>query len=107
LIQPIFNNNFRAIEKDETFKDVLNDIVENGEKIEENGEKIEENGEKIEESGEKIESRIIWNDVLQVDLETIKLNYNQTLVYGSLPYYITSPIISKFFLPTQAPSPSE
>ena len=45
--------------------------------------------------------QIIFQDVLQVDLQTIlpKINKNQnsTLVVGNLPYYITSPIFMRNF----------
>lgn len=90
FIQPIFNEYFRAVEKDETFRPILEELIGNN---------------------------LIFNDVLQVDFATsFDFNLNKTLVYGSLPYYITSPIIGKLFLAliqnpnikiTQTPSPSE
>lgn len=90
FIQPIFNEYFRAIEKDETFRPILEELIGNN---------------------------LIFNDVLQVNFATsFDFNLNKTLVYGSLPYYITSPIIGKLFLAllqnpnikiTQTPSPSE
>lgn len=73
LILPIFHPHFRAIEKDTSFEHTLNTLIPEG--------------------------QIIRNDILQVDLTTLKVDLNSTLVYGSLPYYITSPIISKLFLP--------
>jgi 16S rRNA A1518/A1519 N6-dimethyltransferase RsmA/KsgA/DIM1 with predicted DNA glycosylase/AP lyase activity len=40
------------------------------------------------------------NDVLQVDFtQAFGFDLSKSLVYGSLPYYITSPIIGKLFLP--------
>ncbi|MFZ2150908.1 MAG: rRNA adenine dimethyltransferase family protein [Candidatus Absconditicoccaceae bacterium] len=43
----------------------------------------------------------IQGDVLEVDVAKIlkekKLKYERTLVVGNLPYYITSPILRKFF----------
>jgi 16S rRNA (adenine1518-N6/adenine1519-N6)-dimethyltransferase len=72
LIQPIFDEHFWAIEKDTTFESILNQIIPN--------------------------NNIIRNDVLQVDFDKLNVDLNTTLVYGSLPYYITSPIISKIFL---------
>jgi 16S rRNA A1518/A1519 N6-dimethyltransferase RsmA/KsgA/DIM1 with predicted DNA glycosylase/AP lyase activity len=40
------------------------------------------------------------NDVLAVDFtQAFDFDLGKTLVYGSLPYYITSPIIGKLFLP--------
>lgn len=73
FIQPIFNEHFRAIEKDETFAWVLDELIGDN---------------------------LIFNDVLQVDFATsFDFDLSKTLVYGSLPYYITSPIIGKLFLP--------
>lgn len=44
---------------------------------------------------------IIWWDVLDVDIVNVlkwkKLKSEKTLVIGNLPYYITSPILRKFF----------
>ena len=72
-IQPIFTDHFRAIEKDETFEWLLHELVWNN---------------------------LIMNDVLQVDFtKAFDFDLSKTLVYGSLPYYITSPIIGKLFLP--------
>lgn len=73
LIQPIFAENFRAIEKDETFQDILEELVN--------------------------PEHIIRSDVLLLEKETLPaIALDKTLLYGSLPYYITSPIISKFLL---------
>lgn len=73
FIQPIFSDHFRAIEKDETFEWLLYELVWNN---------------------------LIMNDVLQVNFnEQFDFDLKKTLVYGSLPYYITSPIIGKLFLP--------
>jgi ribosomal RNA adenine dimethylase len=45
--------------------------------------------------------QIIFQDILQVDLETIlsniNKNQNSTVVVGNLPYYITSPIFRLLF----------
>ena len=72
-IQPIFTDHFRAIEKDETFEWLLHELVWNN---------------------------LIMNDVLQVDFtKAFDFDLSKSLVYGSLPYYITSPIIGKLFLP--------
>ncbi|MFA7284419.1 MAG: rRNA adenine N-6-methyltransferase family protein [Candidatus Absconditabacterales bacterium] len=72
LIQPIFQEQFWAIEKDTTFETILSQIIHH--------------------------DHVIRNDVLQVDLQTLPVALESTLVYGSLPYYITSPIISQVFL---------
>lgn len=43
----------------------------------------------------------ILGDVLEVDVEKLlsekNLHSEKTLVVGNLPYYITSPILRKFF----------
>jgi 16S rRNA A1518/A1519 N6-dimethyltransferase RsmA/KsgA/DIM1 with predicted DNA glycosylase/AP lyase activity len=39
---------------------------------------------------------IIINDILKVDIKT-ELSLSKALVVGNLPYYITSPILRKFF----------
>ena len=50
---------------------------------------------------EKFWKTIIWGDVLEADIEKILSEKNilpeQVLVFWNLPYYITSPIIRKFF----------
>ncbi|MDR3169663.1 MAG: hypothetical protein LBU27_08220 [Candidatus Peribacteria bacterium] len=63
--------NFTVIEKDATMKPGLEEIVQ--------------------EKGE-----IIIDDVLKIDVDT-ELSVSKTLVVGNLPYYITSPILRKFF----------
>ena len=50
----------------------------------------------------KVESgTIVQWDVLEIDVEKLlkekKINTKKTLVVGNLPYYITSPILRKFF----------
>ena len=78
LIQPIFNKEFWAIEKDSTFKPLLKELIGNN---------------------------LIFDDVLQVDFsKEFTFNLTSTLLYGSLPYYITSPIIRKLFLPNDTTS---
>ena len=42
-------------------------------------------------------AKIIWWDVLEWDLNQFKWEENQTFIVGNLPYYITSPILRKFF----------
>lgn len=82
LIYPIFKDNLKVIEKDLSMKNYLWFLDR---------------------------KNIIFGDILEVDTEMIheiisKTNaqdnkiYKDTLIYGSLPYYITSPIISKFFV---------
>ncbi|HMS90760.1 MAG TPA: rRNA adenine dimethyltransferase family protein [Candidatus Absconditabacterales bacterium] len=74
LIQTI-SPHFFMIDKDPTFRD---------------------NGQLNIEYGE-----FILSDVLDLDVEMMlkekKLNPEKTLVVGNLPYYITSPILRKFF----------
>lgn len=43
---------------------------------------------------------IIWDDFLSRDIKAdlVKYNYNNIYVVANLPYYITTPIISKFIL---------
>jgi len=45
--------------------------------------------------------KLIEGDVLDVDVENMlskqKLDAKKTLIVGNLPYYITSPILKKFF----------
>lgn len=56
--------------------------------------------ETLKNSDIEIGKFIEW-DVLEVDLEAIlkenKLSPKKTLIVGNLPYYITSPILRKFF----------
>jgi len=74
LIQNI-SDNFFVVDKDSTFRD--------------NGQLTIENWE------------FILSDVLELDGEKLlkekKLDSEKTLVVGNLPYYITSPILRKFF----------
>lgn len=74
LIQHI-SDNFFVIDKDPTFHENWQLKMENWEFIE--------------------------GDVLEVDVEKLlsdkKLHSSQTLIVGNLPYYITSPILRKFF----------
>ncbi len=47
--------------------------------------------------------KVIFEDVLEVETGTLKIeNKEKTLVVGNLPYYITSPILRKFFGSTDA-----
>lgn len=74
------SDNFMVIEKDESLIYALETKVKNWELIIKN---------------------IIWWDVLGIDVEKIlkekKLKSEKTLVVWNLPYYITSPILRKFF----------
>lgn len=74
LIQDI-SDNFFVIDKDPTFYDNWQLKIKNWE--------------------------FILGDVLEVDVEKLlsdkKLHSSQTLIVGNLPYYITSPILRKFF----------
>jgi 16S rRNA A1518/A1519 N6-dimethyltransferase RsmA/KsgA/DIM1 with predicted DNA glycosylase/AP lyase activity len=47
--------------------------------------------EQIRREGDHIQ--LIWGDVLEQDVQVD----SETLVVGNLPYYITSPILRKFF----------
>lgn len=77
LIAPVFGQEFYAIEKDTTFKPILQELLNN-----------------------LPDSHIVFDDILNVNLLTrFSLNRDKTLIYWSLPYYITSPIIGKLFLP--------
>lgn len=74
LIQNI-SDNFFVIDKDPTFYENWELIIENW--------------------------KFILGDVLEVDVEKLlsenKLYSEKTLIVGNLPYYITSPILRKFF----------
>jgi 16S rRNA (adenine1518-N6/adenine1519-N6)-dimethyltransferase len=74
LIQTI-SPNFFMIDKDPTFRDNWQLIIEHW--------------------------SFVLSDVLDLDVETMlkekKLDSKKTLVVGNLPYYITSPILRKFF----------
>lgn len=67
---------FVLFEKDETLKEILEEVVAK------------------KESGNV---KIIWWDVLEWDLDQFEWKKNQTFVVWNLPYYITSPILRKFF----------
>jgi len=63
---------------------------------------IEKDSTFIENWKLKIENwKFVLGDVLEVDVDKLlqekKLNTKKTLVVGNLPYYITSPILRKFF----------
>ena len=67
---------FFLFEKDETLKETLKNVI----------------SEK-----ESWEVKIIWWDVLDSNLNEFKWVKDKTFVVGNLPYYITSPILRKFF----------
>jgi len=67
---------FVLFEKDETLKEILEEVVA---------------------KKESWTVKIIWWDVLEWDLEQFEWKKNQTFVVWNLPYYITSPILRKFF----------
>ena len=67
---------FVLFEKDETLKEILEEVVA---------------------KKESWEAKIIRWDVLEWDLEQFEWKKNQTFVVWNLPYYITSPILRKFF----------
>lgn len=47
--------------------------------------------------------KVIFEDVLEVESDKLQVaSKEQTLVVGNLPYYITSPILRKFFGSTDA-----
>lgn len=68
--------NLTLFEKDETLKEILEEVVS---------------------KKESWEAKIIWWDVLDWDLSQFSGEKNQTFVVGNLPYYITSPILRMFF----------
>ena len=68
--------NFVLFEKDETLKETLEEVVA---------------------KKASWEAKIIRWDVLEWDLEQFEWKKNQTFVVWNLPYYITSPILRKFF----------
>ena len=70
------SSDFVLFEKDETLKETLEEV--------------------LSKKG-SWSAKIIWWDVLQWDLEQIEWKKNQTFVVWNLPYYITSPILRKFF----------
>ncbi len=63
--------NITFFEKDESFKDIIEGIVNTN-------------------------HNIVWWDVLEADL--IKFEQEKTFVFWNIPYYITSPIFRKFFV---------
>ena len=67
---------FVLFEKDETLKEILEEVVS---------------------KKESWTAKIIWWDVLEWDLDQFEWKKNQTFVVWNLPYYITSPILRKFF----------
>ena len=67
---------FFLFEKDETFKETLENVIS-------------------EKESWKV--KIIWWDVLDGDLKEFDWKKEQTFVVWNLPYYITSPILRKFF----------
>ena len=79
LIKDI-SQNFLIFEKDTTFKEKLSEVL-----------------------SENTNYQIVWGDVLEADLE--QLLWMNTLVVGNLPYYITSPILRKFFTSSFTKSP--
>ncbi len=68
--------NFFLFEKDETLKEILENVI----------------SEK-----ESWEVKIIRWDVLDGDLKEFEWKKEQTFIVWNLPYYITSPILRKFF----------
>ena len=68
--------NFFLFEKDETLKEILEDVVA---------------------KKESWTAKIIRWDVLEWDLDQFEWEKNQTFVVWNLPYYITSPILRMFF----------
>ena len=68
--------NFFLFEKDETLKNTLEDIIS---------------------KKENWCAKIIRWDVLDGDLSQFEWEKHQTFIVGNLPYYITSPILRKFF----------
>ena len=67
---------FFLFEKDETLKEILEEVIS---------------------KKENWTAKIIWWDVLDGDLKQFKWKKNLTFVVWNLPYYITSPILRKFF----------
>ena len=70
------SQDFVLFEKDETLKEILEEIIS-------------------KKDGWTV--KIIRWDVLEWDLDQFEWKKNQTFVVGNLPYYITSPILRKFF----------
>ena len=72
------SSDFFLFEKDETLKNTLEEVISHK---------------------KNWTAKIIRWDVLNSDLSEFKDKENQTFVVGNLPYYITSPILKKFFWP--------
>ena len=54
--------------------------------------------EKLEEIlSENHNAKIIFGDVLEKEIQKEWITPNETFIVGNLPYYITSPILKKFF----------
>ena len=63
----------------------------------EKDEKLKEILEEVISKKESWTAKIIRWDVLEWDLDQFEWNKNQTFIMWNLPYYITSPILRKFF----------
>jgi len=100
LTRRIFDipKNFFAIEKDQKMLDTLKKINRNNLKKWSHSEWNEESQRWFDIS---IWPNIIHQDILEFDISTFisdhKLDPKKILIVGNLPYYITSPIIRKFF----------
>jgi len=70
------SSDFFLFEKDETLKETLEEVIS---------------------KKESWNAKIIRWDVLESDLGQFKWKENKTFVVWNLPYYITSPILRKFF----------
>lgn len=70
------SNNFFLFEKDETLKETLKEVIS---------------------KKESWDAKIIRWDVLDWDLGQFEWKKDKTFVVWNLPYYITSPILRKFF----------
>ena len=98
--------NFYVIEKDTTLKLHLNEILDPS--------NPPPMGTSNPPNPPLSRGTILWWDVLDVDIHSIecrgtsdaekkKINTKKTLVVGNLPYYITSPIMRKFFSDPRLP----
>ena len=67
---------FFLFEKDETLEEILKSVIS---------------------QKKNWYAKIIWWDVLDNNLDYFKWEEKQTFIVGNLPYYITSPILRKFF----------
>ena len=70
------SQNFFLFEKDETLKETLEEVIS---------------------QKESWDVKIIWWDVLEWDLGEFEWKKEETFIVWNLPYYITSPILRKFF----------